>query len=63
MDYLFQVQITYSDGSLVTTTIDVIDKEHVLLARDAADAGLVRSKYAREGLTITSVAFVEAIRA
>ena len=61
-DYLFQVQIVYSDASIVTTHVDVTGKDHVLLAEDEANASLDRTKYAREGLTIASVAFIPAVR-
>lgn len=56
--------ITYSDNSTVGLTVDVTEKEHMLLARDDALAVVTgnQEKYARPDLTITSVAAIEAQR-
>jgi len=63
-DYLFQVIITYNDNSTVGITVDVVEQEHMLLARDKAIAVVTenQSKYERPELTITSIAAVEAQR-
>lgn len=63
-DYLFQVSIQYSDASIVVISVDVIEQEAMLLARDKAIALVEenQSKYARPGLTIMSVSATEASR-